>query len=157
MFYFDNWRVFLSTNIFASAGRLFLALLTKIGYAIWIIICISPNNQSKSLLKQMNYLTKSTFRKPIFWPVYQANKLAISTKSKMSIRELTKSEIETELRKIKKDSKISWTLSDDKRFLSTRLKFKNFNQAWVFMTAIALKGEIQKVHSDKCYFFNYRS
>ena len=53
---------------------------------------------------------------------------------------------ELELRLTKYE--IDWKVSDDKTFLSTQLKFKNFRDAFAFMAEIALCAEKINHHPE---------
>ena len=50
--------------------------------------------------------------------------------------------------------KINWKISDDKKFLSAQLKFKNFRDAFAFMSEIALCAEKINHHPEWKNIYN---
>lgn len=62
---------------------------------------------------------------------------------------LSKREIETALSELD-----GWSVCEDREAIERQLKFNNFNQAFSFMTAIALKAEQMNHHPEWSNIYN---
>ncbi len=65
------------------------------------------------------------------------------------MKKLTDTEVRTAL-----DALAGWSVNGEGAVISRRLKFKNFNRAFAFMTAVALKAEKMDHHPDWSNSYN---
>lgn len=52
------------------------------------------------------------------------------------------------------DDLIGWTLVDGRDAIAKTFKFKSFNQAWGFMSRVALAAEVLDHHPEWCNVYN---